>query len=791
MSNGKHLPHRNSFFRSISIVSLLFLMLVSAVGADSAAAATGDPVLINEVFASHTGTDDTEFIEFYGTPGASLDGLSIIMVEGENIASQGVIKFRLDFGASDILGSNGFFLVGNPVGLAANYGVTPNIGIAANALQNDSETFALVQTASITGSSYSGSEVVLDAVALDRGHTGDVFYFGAPVIGPDGSYFPAGARRAVDGIDTDTAADWVISNFNLGPDNTPTAGDTPPPPPPPVVTIMEIQGSGQFSGYDSVKVETSGVVILYTGNGAHFWLQDPSGDGDSATSDGIFVSGGGYPDSGPKPAVGDFIRIIATVQEQQYYPGLPLTRLNSVNLIEVLSSGNAMPAAVMLTNLPNVSIQNGIDFWEPLEGMLVGVEYGKVVAGTDNYGEFAMLSEADAVPGSGYFPQTKQILIRGLGDGKVDYNPERILVDDSTYRITVMPGDEIYGFVGVVDYTFNNFKLQPKEQTSLTQHNLPSLPASKRTDGKGNLAITSFNVENLFDRINEPGKDDPIPSAFNLNRQLNKLVLAIEIELELPEIIVAEEFENQAILQTLGDLVNAKNGTNYTAVSFETSDARGIEVGFLYDAGRVELLDAYQMSGPAVEAAFGPSSPSPGREPIVGVFNFNGKKITIIGNHFKSKGGDNPLFGIIQPPNRDTEAQRKMQAQVVRDFVNSILDSKPNARVMVTGDLNDFQFAEPGEGANHPLGILEGTGGEIKLTNLAKLVLKARRYSYVYEGNSQVLDHMLVSPKLLEDFVGADYLHFNAGYPYTYHYDANTPIVSSDHDPLEGRFKIK
>jgi len=84
-------------------------------------------------------------------------------------------------------------------------------------------------------------------------------------------------------------------------------------PPPPVVTIMEIQGSEQYSPYDGQLVETSGLVTLFTANGANFWLQDPTGDGDTATSDGIFVSGGGYPGVGPRPEVGDFIRIIAKV----------------------------------------------------------------------------------------------------------------------------------------------------------------------------------------------------------------------------------------------------------------------------------------------------------------------------------------------------------------------------------------------------------------------------------------------------------------------------------------------
>jgi predicted extracellular nuclease len=281
-----------------------------------------------------------------------------------------------------------------------------------------------------------------------------------------------------------------------------------------------------------------------------------------------------------------------------------------------------------------------------------------------------------------------------------------------------------------------------------------------------------------------------------LEIQLTKLALAIEVELRLPEIIVTQEGENQAILQELADRVNATTGTDYVATSFETSDGRGIEAGFLWDANRVDLSEAFQMSGPAVEEWFGPSSPSPGREPIVGVFDVEGQEITIIGNHFKSKGGDDPLYGVNWPAFRVTEIQRKGQARVVRDFASGILDADPDALVMVTGDLNDFQFGEPGENAigdepGHPLSILEGGAGEVPLINLLELEKPPEVYTFVFDSNSQVLDHMLVSPALLNYVVAADILHFNAGYPSDLGADPDTTLRASDHDPLEGRFTLE
>jgi hypothetical protein len=132
-----------------------------------------------------------------------------------------------------------------------------------------------------------------------------------------------------------------------------------------------------------------------------------------------------------------------------------------------------------------------------------------------------------------------------------------------------------------------------------------------------------------------------------------------------------------------------------------------------------------------------------------------------------------------------------MQAQVVRDFVDGIFDADPDALVMVAGDLNDFQFGEPGEGADHPIAILEGVGGGVPLTNLINLEKDDERYTFVFDGNSQVLDHMLVSPALYDLFLGVDVLHFSAGYPDALGEDPSTTLRASDHDAVEGRFRFK
>ena len=567
------------------------------------------------------------------------------------------------------------------------------------------------------------------------------------------------------------------------------SNDTPEPTP---ISIMQIQGSEQFSEFDKKLVETTGIVTLYNSSRSSFWMQDPNGDGSPATSDGIFVSGGGFPKQGTKPKVGDLIRIIAEVQEQKFGTALPLTRLRRVKHIKVISQNNPLPLAIKLDMLPSESITQGIEFWEALEGMLVSVSDATVVAPTTRFGEFAILTKQNRKLKSGYFSETKQLLIRSTGDQQVDYNPERILVDDSSIQnpIIVQPGDEIESLLAVVDYTFSNYKLQPVHfQVEIES----SLAETQKIEQEQNrLSLATFNVENLFDLENNPDKNDQssTPTPAELETKLSKLTLAIQRELHLPDIIVIQEIENTKILQTLADRINAQSKTQYEGVSYESSDARGIEVGFLWNKAKVGLKTSHQLSGNAVELAFGTHSDSPGREPLVGVFDFNGYEITVIGNHFKSKGGDDALYGIHQPAIRDSEIQRKLQAHAVRDYVDILLTANPKANIVVAGDFNDFQFAEPGEGDDHPLAILTGDT-DLVLHNLINKVKQSKRFTYIYDGNAQVLDHILVSTALQEQLKKIQISHFNANSAAVHSIDPLIPNRSSDHDPVTVMFKFE
>jgi predicted extracellular nuclease len=151
------------------------------------------------------------------------------------------------------------------------------------------------------------------------------------------------------------------------------------------------------------------------------------------------------------------------------------------------------------------------------------------------------------------------------------------------------------------------------------------------------------------------------------------------------------------------------------------------------------------------------------RKPLAGEFSFRGQSLFVLANHFNSKGGDQPLAGRFQPPARPSEAQRLQQAQVVNAFVTAILAQDAKANIVVLGDLNDFAFSAA-------LTALKGS----VLTDLLETLPPGERYTYVFEGNGQALDHSLVSPHLLQPGrVSYDIVHVNAEFT----------VHTSDHDP--------
>ena len=798
----------------------------------------GPTIVLNEVLASHSGVDDTEFAELFGTPGASLDGLSLIAVEGD-ASGAGEIDERIDFGASDAIGDNGFYLVGNAFGLEADYGVSPDLDVDPN-FENSSTTYALVETASLTGDSVSGGEVVIDAVAATDGDAGDTFVFDAPVIGPDGDFFPAGVRRVEDGVDTDSAADWEIADFFLGPDNTPTAGGSGDGDdgddgegPVPTVSIMEIQGAGHVSPFvladaqsvvgffadlpeDTFTIEgeavaTSGIVTAVDGNG--FYLQDATGDGDIATADALFVFTGGA----PSVEVGDAAEVTGTVGE--FFPGdtgtrnLPLTQLVDPE-VTVTSSDNALPAATVIGEggriPPSETIdddaftefqpdEDGIDFFESLEAMLVTAQDTLAIAPTNRFGEiFTVVDQGDDATG---------LSERGtLNISSDDFNPEKVQIDPDggllpDFEVPEVNVGALLGDVaGVVSYSFGNFEILPTEPFSADDSDLaPETTGLAPADDQ--LTVASYNVLNL-----DPNDDDG--DADVADGRFTAIAEQIVGDLAAPDIVALQEVQNNdgevisdvatadETLQLLVEEIAAAGGPEYVFIDtpdvpVTTDDGElvrpvggapggDIRNAFLYNPDRVDLVDSSIST--ILDSDDDPLPFFGGRIPLEATFAFNGEEVTLINNHFSSKSGSAPILGVEQPFDERQEDptvngsldQRQDQAQAVAERVEDILGADPDAKVGVLGDLNEFEFISPVET------ILGGAG----LTNLIEQLPEDERYTFIFQGNSQTLDHILASDGLIGEGAEIDIVHTNAEF-------AETDERASDHEPLLARFTIE
>ncbi|MCK4845187.1 MAG: endonuclease/exonuclease/phosphatase family protein, partial [Candidatus Heimdallarchaeota archaeon] len=279
------------------------------------------------------------------------------------------------------------------------------------------------------------------------------------------------------------------------------------------------------------------------------------------------------------------------------------------------------------------------------------------------------------------------------------------------------------------------------------------------------LSIATYNMFNLFD-------------DYYVEDDLAKHALAIHDYLREPDLIAVQEVEKLDLLLRLANTEPLKG--DYEAVLIEGPDARGIDVGLLYNKNRVKILSVeVRQTLTTLLDGYGPGdSQLFSRPPLVVHLETIEKKgagsdIWLIINHFKSKSVYAPFYA-------DTTPRRIEQAEWVSSLVGEIQDVDPNARVMVLGDLNDFEYSEP-------LQVLEAAG----LNNLILDIDKEYRYTYIYRGYSQVLDHMLVTPSLIGLINEVRIMHFNVDYPFTlYGYDSTIGICSSDHEVLMASIQL-
>ncbi|MFD9331678.1 endonuclease/exonuclease/phosphatase family protein [Streptomyces sp. NPDC060065] len=573
------------------------------------------------------------------------------------------------------------------------------------------------------------------------------------------------------------------------------------------VHIHDIQGTTRISPYAGQAVtDVAGIVtgVRTYGSSRGFWIQDPNADDNPATSEGVFV----FTSSVPKVALGDSVTVSGTISE--YVPGGASSGNQTITeitkpVVTVLSSGNAVPAATVVNakSVPGVYTAAGdtaaggsvngltlepkkysLDYYESLEGMNVQVSDARVVTATDPYTELWVTvkphENANRRGGTVYGSYTSQ------NTGRLQIQSLGATADFPTANV----GDELTGTTaGPLDYNqFGGYTLVANQIGALEAGGLERETTQKQS--RSELAVATYNVENL----------DPGDASFAAHAS------AIVNNLRSPDILSLEEIQDNngatndgtvAADQTVQKLIDAIVDAGGPAYDWRSIDPENNKDGgepggnirqvFLFNPERVSFTD---RAGGNATTAVGVTkvngkaalTASPGRidpantawttsrKPLAGEFVFRGKTVFVIANHFASKGGDQGLTSQYQPPARSSETQRHLQATAVNTFVKEILATQKNADVVTLGDINDFEFSGTTK-------LLEDDGA---LWSAIKSLPKSERYTYDYQGNSQVLDQILVSPSI---YKGCDFeydsVHINSEF--------NDQI--SDHDPQVLRFK--
>ncbi|MBW9092763.1 ExeM/NucH family extracellular endonuclease [Microbacterium jejuense] len=764
--------------RLVAALAALTLGAAGAVAAVAPASAASGDLLISEYIE---GSSNNKAIEIYNSSGVAVD-----------LAADGY-KLLQYF--------NGGTTAAAPVNLT---GTVPAGGVFvfAHALASQAILDHANQTANV--GLFNGD----DAVALVKGTTA-VDVFGQIGVDP-GTEWGTGLtstadntlRRAAsvtvgdpDGSNAfDPSVEWVgfatdtfdglgVPGIGANPGGGPGPGGSADCTAAPV-TIGSVQGSGAASPVAGQNVLVKGTVVgdFQTGGFDGYYVQD-AGDGDAATSDGVFV----YAPAGAAVATGDVVSVFGGVKEQ-----FGLTEIVAAD-VEVCATGQALPAPTALT-LPASTAQR-----EALEGMYVTLPQQLAIGETFEFGRFGTITLTNGrldTPTAVVEPGAEANALAAanldnsitLDDGRGTQNPDPAIHPDGqvfTLEHSFRSGDLVQNATGVLDYRFDVWGVQPTEGADFTVGNpRPGVP-----EVGGDLKISSFNVLNYFTSL------DPTPTNSNdddyfrgadtaeeFQRQQAKIVSALAaIDADVFGLLEIEN--NGTAVQALADTLNAQVGAGtYVPVTTGVIGGDAITTALLYKPSAVTPVGDFQLMTSAVDPAWLDNRNRPGLTQRFASTE-TGEEFVVSVNHLKSKGSactESPDLGDGQG---NCSATRTAAATALSTWLNETV--APDGRAIVIGDLNSY---------DHEDSIDAFVNGGF--TDLEKQFGGEHAYSYVFDGQSGYLDYALAQSALAADVTGAAAWHINADEPSLIDYDmsfklpaqdalyAPDPYRSSDHDPV-------
>ena len=507
------------------------------------------------------------------------------------------------------------------------------------------------------------------------------------------------------------------------------------------VPIWAIQGEGERSPYLTEVANTEGIVTGVFPELGGFWLQSLDEDDDAATSEGLFINTG---DQEIPVIAGDQVQVSGVVQETFRQTQI---RVESVDDIQVVSSGNSLPIPVELD--PPVSEAEAAAYFESLEGMFVQVtEPAIAVAPTNRYGEFALVLESHGVERLWQGDQNGMAII--VDDGSSETHSDR-----SALEFAVNSGDQVGGLAGPLAYTFGQYKVESVTVPSIVTHDVDISGLEPLAEDE--FSLMTWNVENLFD-FQAPHPSSPaMPDIGEYKLSIAKVANTI-LAAGGPTVVGLQEVENIGVLEDIA-AHEVLSEFGYQSVLIEGTDSRGIDVGYLVRGDQADVNEVQQFVAPE-----GLTS----RPPLMIAIDIQGVTVFVLNNHFTSMSGGEAA----------TEPRRNAQAAWNVTVMQEILAEQPNALLAVIGDLNSYYDAKPID-----------TLREAGLQHVFEMLPVDERYTYIYQGASQVLDHILVTPELMDILLRVDVLHVNADYAPAEPGD-ESPIRKSDHDPVVAVFSL-
>jgi predicted extracellular nuclease len=458
-------------------------------------------------------------------------------------------------------------------------------------------------------------------------------------------------------------------------------------------------------------------------------------------------------------------------------------------------------------------VNQGSDFWESLEGMRVTLEDVRVTSPfhsafdeqfvTPNVGANPSTNSRGGLTISDTTPGTTQ-----PADKVFDFNPERIQLDDEAgvaLPTNLQTGDRLGDVTGVVNYANGQYEVNTTEAYGpVTAANLQK-ETTTIVENLDRIRVATFNVENLAP-VGRPVDGVATPAS-----KFAGLAAAIVTNLKAPEIIALQEvLDNDGetsssttsasvTLSQLIDAIVAAGGPRYVAIDSPPIDNIGgipggnQRVAYLYDPLAVSptarnglttlVSDAdgvkVQEFASANQIGQGNTDFTATRKSLpmewspVGYTDDHGGTFWTVNNHLSSKGGSAPLYTTLldlplyaDPINGSaqqtgTSNEREGQAETINAFVDGLLAnaSATDDRIVVLGDLNDFQFFPVVDLITGQLTRTtanpDGTAsvfapGTAVLSELISKLPVNERYSFNFDGNAQALDHILVSNNLFD-----------------------------------------